>query len=81
MSDHVHLYKRLVSTLPKEAVDPKVGMAKSQLEEVIKASSREVVKEARHISCAKKAQKLMRSIAHTARKHMKQISGRWFIAQ
>jgi hypothetical protein len=81
MSDHVHLYKRLVSTLPNEAIDPKVGMAKAQLEEIIKISSRKVVKEAPHVSCAKKAQKLVRSIAQTARKHMKQISGRWFIAQ
>ncbi len=37
MSDHVHLYKRLVSALPKEAMDPKVGMPKSQLEEVMAA--------------------------------------------
>ncbi len=81
MSDHVHLYNRLVSSLPKEAVDPKIGMSKPQLEEVIKTSSKAVVKKARHVSCAKKAQDLMQALERTARKHMRQISGRWFISQ
>jgi len=81
MSDHVQLYGKLVASLPEEALDPKVGVSKPKLEELIKHHSHDVVKEARHISCAKKARKLMRSIAQTAHKHMKQISGRWFISK
>jgi uncharacterized protein (DUF2345 family) len=80
MSEHVNLYKKLVEQLPIEAVDPKKGMSKAQLEETIKNTSKNVVRKAKHISCAKKAQKLVRSIANTARKHMAQISGRWFIS-
>jgi hypothetical protein len=81
MSDHVHLYGKLVESLPKEALDPKVGVSKPKLEELIKHHSHDVVKEAKHISCAKKARKLMRSISHTAHKRMKQVSGRWFISK
>jgi hypothetical protein len=81
MSEHVQLYSKLIEGMPREALDPKVGMPKPKLEEAIKQTSRDVVKSAKHISCAKKARKLVKSLAHNAFKHMRQISGRWFISK
>jgi hypothetical protein len=71
---HKELFNEMFHRLPAKAQDPNAGIKKEVLKEEIEKNAREVVRGAKHITCARKARALINAIKATAWKKLKRSS-------